>query len=285
MPKKFSYGLVAILMIAATVLAACGTPAATEAPTTAPTEMQPAPTTAATEAPAGTATTAAGSGNVEVFSWWVGPGEADGLAAMIKIFDAKYPNEKFVNASVAGGAGTNAKAVLATRLSAGDPPDSWQAHAGEATFAYVDAKQIQPLDDFYKSTGFDKALPATLLPLISRDGHPYSVPVNIHRSNVMWYNPKVLSDAGVTIPEGGFKNYDDFFAACDKIKAAGKTCLALGPAWTAEHLFENVVIGTLGAEGWASLWDGMADWTSPDVTKALTNFAKVLSYTNSDAAT
>ncbi len=40
------------------------------------------------------------------------------------------PNIKFVNAAVAGGAGTNAKAVLAQRLAANDPPDSFQGHAG-----------------------------------------------------------------------------------------------------------------------------------------------------------
>jgi len=263
--KRSIFTLLALVVMAATVLSACGAPAAPA--TSAP---------AATQAPAG---------KVEVFSWWVGPGEADGLAAMIKIFQQKYPNESFVNASVAGGAGTNAKAVLATRLQASDPPDSWQAHAGEATFAYVDAKQIQPLDDFYTSTGFGKALPASLLPLISKDGHPYSVPVNIHRSNVMWYNPNVLQAAGVTVPAGGFASYDDFFAACDKIKAAGKTCLALGPAWTAEHLFENVMIGTLGPDGWSALWQPGANWASADVTKALYNYQKALSYTNSDAAT
>ena len=125
MSKKFWYGLIAVLAVASFALSSCS-PAATQAP-------------AVTQPPAG------GKSQVEVFSWWVGPGEADGLAAMIKIFDAKYPNDTFVNASVAGGAGTNAKAVLATRLSAGDPPDSWQAHAGEATFAYVDAKQISTL--------------------------------------------------------------------------------------------------------------------------------------------
>lgn len=278
MSKKYLYSLLAVILVAAFALSACG-PAATptevmtQAPAPAPTTAAPAPTTA----PAG--------GQVEVFSWWVGPGEADGLAAMVKIFEAQYPNEKFVNAAVAGGAGTNAKAVLATRLQAGDPPDSWQAHAGEATFAYVDAKQIQPLDDFFKSSGFGAALPTALLPLISKDGHPYSVPVNIHRSNVMWYNPKVLAAAKVTLPAGGFANWTDFFAACDKIKAAGKTCLALGPAWTAEHLFENVMIGSLGADGWAGLWTGKTDWASADVTKALNNYAKALSYTNSDAAT
>jgi glucose/mannose transport system substrate-binding protein len=255
MSKKLLYNLLAILMLASLVLTACA-PAATQAP--------------------------AASTKVEVFSWWVGPGEADGLAAMVKVFNGQYPNITFDNAAVAGGAGTNAKAVLATRLSAGDAPDSWQAHAGEATFAYADATQIQPLDDFFKSSNFGAALPASLLPLISKDGHPYSVPVNIHRSNVMWYNPAVLSAAGVTLPAGGFTTYDEFFAACDMIVAAGKTCLALGPAWTAEHLFENVMLGSLGADGWSGLWTGTTDWGGPEVTKALDNYAKALSYANSD---
>jgi len=231
----------------------------------------------------------AAGGQVEVFSWWVGPGEADGLAAMIKIFEAKYPNIKFVNAAVAGGAGTNAKAVLATRLAAGDAPDSWQAHAGQETIAnYVAAKQVQPLDDFFKSTGFGAVLPKTLLPLISQDGHPYSVPVNIHRSNVLWYSPAVLKAAGVTAnPKTDFKTWDDFFAACEKVKAAGKTCLALGAPWTAIHLFENVMIGTIGADKWNGMWTTppTTDWAGPDVAKGLANYAKALSYTNADAST
>ena len=119
------------------------------------------------------------------------------------------------------------------------------------------------------STGFGKVLPATLLPLISKDGHPYSVPVNIHRSNVMWYSPKVLAAAKVTIPAGGFASWNDFFKACDKIKAAGKVCLSLGPeGFTAMHLFENVMIGTMGAAKWTGLWTTppTTDWTGADVT-------------------
>jgi glucose/mannose transport system substrate-binding protein len=266
MTKKSVSTVLALVAIAAMMLASCS-PAATAAPAAA---------------------TTTGTTPVEVFSWWTGAGEADGLAAMVKIFDAKYPQYTFVNATVAGGAGTNAKAVLATRLQANDPPDSWQAHAGEATFAYVDAKQIQPLDDFFSQTGFAKVLPATLLPLISKDGHPYSVPVNIHRSNVMWYNPSVLKAAGVTIPTGGFTSWSDFFAACDKIKASGKVCLSLGPeGFTAEHLFENVVIGTIGADKWDGLWTTPAttDWNGADVKQAIANYATVLGYVNSDAST
>lgn len=239
-------------------------------------------------APAATAVPAAPK-QVEVFSWWVGPGEADGLAAMVKVFNAKYPDIAFVNAAVAGGAGTNAKAVLATRLAANDAPDSWQAHAGQETIAnYVAAKQVAPLDDLFKSTGFEAVLPKTLLPLISQDGHPYSVPVNIHRSNVLWYNPKVLTDAGVTAnPKTDFKTWDDFFAACDQIKAAGKICLSLGAPWTAIHLFENVMIGSMGAEKWNGLWTTppTTDWAGEDVKMGVATFAKALSYTNPDAST
>lgn len=254
MSRKLWFSVLAVVIAAATVLSACA-PAAPAAP--------------------------AASNQVEIFSWWVGGGEAAGLAAMQKVFEAQYPAIKFVNAAVAGGSGTNARAVLATRLSANDPPDSWQAHAGQEIIGtYVAAKQIAPLDDFFASSGFGKVLPPTLLPLISQDGHPYSVPVNIHRSNVMWYNPAVLKEAGVTVPA----TMDDFFAACEKIKAAGKICLSLGPQWTAMHLLENIMIGSLGAQKWGDLWTGKGDWASPDVTKALDNYAKALSYTNPDHA-
>jgi glucose/mannose transport system substrate-binding protein len=257
---------ISILMLLSIVLSACA-PAATQAP--APTQPP------------------AAKSQVEIFSWWVGPGEADGLAAMVKVFNAKYPNIEFVNAAVAGGAGTNARAVLATRLSANDPPDSWQAHAGQEIIGtYVKAGQVAPLDDFFAQQNFAAVLPATLIPLISQDGHPYSVPVNIHRSNVLWYNPTVLKDAGVTAnPKTDFKTWDDFFAACDKIKAAGKICLSLGPTWTAVHLFENVIIGTVGADKWNGLWTGTSDWNGADVKQGIANFAKALTYTNSDAST
>ena len=39
-----------------------------------------------------------GAKKVEVFSWWTGGGEAAGLEAMIKVFNAKYPGVEFVNA-------------------------------------------------------------------------------------------------------------------------------------------------------------------------------------------
>ncbi|MEW6287177.1 MAG: ABC transporter substrate-binding protein [Chloroflexota bacterium] len=218
---------------------------------------------------------------VEVFSWWTGGGEAAGLEAMIKVFNEKYPNIEFINAAVAGGAGTNARAVLATRLQAGDPPDSWQGHAGQELIGtYVAGNQIKPLNDLYQSEGWLSVMPQTLIPLISDNGNIYSVPVNIHRANVLWYNPAVLEANGVSVPT----TMDEWFAAMDTLQAAGVTPLALGEQWTKMHLMETVLLGTLGPDKYNGLWTGATDWGSPEVTKALENFQKVLTYANSDSA-
>jgi len=102
----------------------------------------------------------------------VGPGEADGLAAMVKIFNAQYPNIKFVNAAVAGGAGTNAKAVLApaSRLVTRPIPGSSRRPGTIAT--YVTPGQVKPLDDLFASTALALSCPRSPAPDL-KDGHPY----------------------------------------------------------------------------------------------------------------
>jgi len=248
--------LLATLLLSALILTACG-----------------GGTTPEEAAPADTA--------VEVFSWWTGGGEAAGLEAMIGIFNTEYPGVEFINATVAGGAGTNARAVLATRLQSGDPPDSWQGHAGQELIGtYVAGGQIEPLNDLYDAQGWLAVMPETLIPLISQDGNIYSVPVNIHRANVLWYNPAVLEANGVAVPA----TVADWIAAMDTLQAAGVTPLALGEQWTQMHLLETVLLGSLGADAYDGLWAGTTDWASAEVKAALDNFVTILGYTNSDAA-
>ena len=222
-----------------------------------------------------------GESEVEVFSWWTGGGEAAGLDAMIVVFNEKNPNIEFINSAVAGGAGTNARAVLATRLSQNEPPDSWQGHAGQELIGtYVKDEKIEPLNFLYEQEGWLDVMPETLIPLISDGGNIYSVPVNIHRANVIWSNTQVLADNGISIPT----SLDEWFAAMDTLQAAGVTPLAMGEQWTAMHLFETILLASLGPDKYNGLWDGSTDWGSSEVTSALGTFEKVLSYTNSDAS-
>lgn len=223
------------------------------------------------------------TGKLEIFSWWTAGGEADGLNAMFELFKKEYPEVEIVNATVAGGAGSNAKAVLATRMQAGDPPDSFQVHAGhELIDSWVVAGKMEPVTFIFEDNNWMDKYPKGVIDILSKDGEIWSVPVNIHRSNVLWYNKAVFADNKLEPP----KTFDDFFAAAEKLKAAGVTPLALGDngIWAATHLFETVLLGSMGPEKYIGLWTGTTDWAGAEVTTALENFAKMMGYVNEDHA-
>ena len=221
------------------------------------------------------------SGDLEIFSWWTGGGEAAGLDALIAQFSEMYPDVNVVNSAVAGGSGVNARAVLTTRMLGGDPPDTFQVHAGEELNAvWVAAGLMQPLNDLYEANGWMDQFPAGLLDLISDDaGNIYSVAVNIHRSNVIWYVPANLEQWGVTVPE----TWDEFLSTtCPALQDAGVTPLSVGENWTQVQLWENIALAELGAEGYNGLWTGATAWTSPEVTGTFETFGQVLDCTNDD---
>src|SRR5919202_5166472 len=204
-------------------------------------------------------TDARSAGQLEVFSWWTGGGEAHGLQALIKIWNKNHKSVPFKNETVAGGAGTNAKAVLAQRLAAHKPPDSFQGHAGAELQDYIKAGQLEPIDSIYKQNKFGNIFPKQLIDQIRYKGHLYSVPVNIHRANILWYNPATLRKAGIS---GAPKTWPAFITALKKAKSADLIPLAVGEQWTQKHLLETVMISTLGPSGWSALWKKGANWNS-----------------------
>ena len=163
---------------------------------------------------------------------------------------------------MAGGAGSNAQAVLKTRMLGGDPPDSFQVHMGhELIDTWVIPGYMEPLDDVYAKYGLNNVFPQGVLDIVSYNGHPWSVPVNIHRANVLWYNKSVFTANG--IDPSTLATFDGWQAAAEKLKAAGVTPLALGDnaAFASVNLFETVLIGTLGPDKYKGLWLGTTDWS------------------------
>lgn len=224
---------------------------------------------------------AAPSGDLEIFSWWTGGGEEAGLNALIARFSELYPDVNVNNAAVAGGSGVNARAVLTTRMLGGDPPDTFQVHAGEELNAlWVAAGLMQPLNEIYEANGWMEQFPQGLLDLITDEaGNIYVVPVNIHRSNVLWYVPANLEQWGVTVPA----TWDEFVTTtCPALQAAGVTPLTVGENWTQVHLWESVALGVLGVEAYNGLWDGSTNWTSPEVINTFTVLGQVMDCANDD---
>ncbi|MBS1250156.1 MAG: putative sugar-binding periplasmic protein [Chloroflexi bacterium] len=234
------------------------------------------------EAPEAEEEEAAGpSGELEIFSWWAGD-EGPALEALIDLYNEKYPDVEVVNATVAGGSGVNAKAVLKTRLLGGDPPDTFQVHAGQELIGtWVVEGKMEDLTFLYEENGWFDKYPQGLIDLMSTEDGIWSVPVNIHRSNVLWYIPENLDAWGVDVPQ----TWDDFLAICPTLQDQGVVPLSLGANWTHNHLWEAVAIAELGVDGWDALWTGEKAWNDDDVVAAWDKFGQILECTNEDATT
>ncbi len=217
----------------------------------------------------------------EFFSWWTGGGDSEGKEALLELYQQRNPGIEVLDSAIAGGAGTNAQAELANRLLADNPPDSYQRHAGAELLADIQANEVEDLTFLYDQEGWRNIFPQRLLEMITVDGKIYSVPVNIHRSNLIWYNPEVLQEAGISAPP---QSWGEFLTQAATLEAANKIPLTVGPAWTQQHLLENVLLGELGPDAYAGLWNGTTDWESQPVIDALNMFTEVLKHTNLDSA-
>ena len=231
-------------------------------------------------------TRAAGEQKLEVFSWWTSGGESAALEALFDSYKKQFTGVEIVNATVAGGGGSNARPVLQTRLAGGNAPDTWQTHPGhELIGQYVDPGYCEPVTDLYKSNGWDNAFPKELVVnLMTKDRKIYAVLAGIHRGNVLWYNPKLLEKNGIKV--GDQMTFVEFFAACDKLKEAGIAALGVGDSgiWASAQLFENTLLGVLGPKDWTDLFNGAIQWDDPRVKAAMRLFAKMQNYINSDHA-
>jgi len=220
------------------------------------------------------------SGELEIFSWWAGD-EGPALEALISLYDGMYPDVEVINATVTGGSGVNAKAVLKTRMLGGDVPDSFQVHAGQELIGtWVIANRMEDLTFLYEEQGWFDLFPSDLINLLGTDDGIWSVPVNIHRSNVNWYIQENLDAWGIEVPA----SWEEFLAVAPDLEAQGIVPLALAQNWTVNHLWESVAVGVLGADKYAQLWDGTLAFDSPDGIAIWEMFDQILEYTNSDAS-
>ena len=222
------------------------------------------------------------SGKIEVFSWWTSGSEDAALQAIISAAVKANSGLEVVNAAVAGGAGTNAKQVLATRLAGGDVPEIWQTHPGGELGQYVDQGVLADMTAVYKSEGWNKVVPKDLVASMTYNKKTYSVLTGVHRANTMWISSAAQKKAGVSL--SGSLTWPTFKAAALKMKAKGIDPICLGDKdiWTAAQLLEALIVAEEGAAGWTALLNGSKKWTSAGVKKAVANFNEAMTWTNKD---
>lgn len=173
-----------------------------------------------------------------VYHWWTAGGEKQAIDAVFDLFHIVYPTIEIVQNPTSGGGGGIMRAQIKTMILAGNAPDSFQLTYGSGMLAsFVDV--LQPIDDIWDGL----PVPAKVKEMGTIDGHQYGIPLNIMRNNCLWYNTDLVKKIGIKMP---LATLDDFFAACEKAKAAGYIPYAIGAGagqefWLA-HIFEQFLL-------------------------------------------
>lgn len=217
---------------------------------------------------------AADQPTVEVLHYWTSGSESKAVATLRKDFEAN--GGRWIDSPVAGGGGDTASTVLRARVLAGDPPNVAQLK-GPNIQEWAEEGSLAELDDIAQSEGWLKTLPSMLRDILTYKGHLVAVPVNVHRVNWLWVNPKVFAKVGLSIPT----TWDEFNAAAEKLKEAGYIPLAHGgQPWQDATIFENVVLGIGGTDFYRrALVDFDRDaLASPTMVKVFDEMRKIRGY-------
>ena len=218
--------------------------------------------------------------NVEVLHYWTSSSEQAALLSVKQALAKKGDN--WQDFAVAGGAGESAYSVLQTRAIAGNPPgaallegkaiEEW-ARLGFLSSPYTPEQTVE----------WDQVLPLAIKANIKYRGEYVAVPVNIHRINWMWINPKPFAKLKLAVPT----TWDEFFAVADKLQAAGYIPLAHGgQAWQDATVFENLLLGMEGGEFYRQVFmeQRSSAITSEKMVRVLEEFRKLKGYIDPDAA-
>jgi glucose/mannose transport system substrate-binding protein len=183
----------------------------------------------------------------EVIHWWTSAGESAAVRVFANAYDAA--GGTWVDSAIAGGA--NARAAAINRIVGGDPPTATQFNTGKQFDDLVANGLLANLDTQASAEKWKAILPPSFLQAVTRQGHVYAVPVNIHGQNWLFYSNGALTKAGAAAPT----NWEDLFTSLDKLKAAGLIPLAFsGQKNWERNLFNNVMVGKGGAPMFVAFW-------------------------------
>lgn len=260
--SKALISYVAIAILVALVLVACGSPAT---PPPAPTSA-PQPTTAPAQPTSAPAPTTAPAANPVTINWWhITTADAQkavwqGLADQ---YMKDHPNVK-VNITVLDNQAFKDK--LATVMQSGNPPDLFQSWGGGVLKQYADAGLVQDLTAAMKQNGWGDSISSGALGLYSADGKVYGVPWDAGMVG-FWYNKDLFKKAGIDNPPA---TWDEFLADVKKLQAAGITPIALGEkdSWTGAFWWEYLATREGGQDAFVSAYTRKGSFTDAPFVKA-----------------
>ena len=174
--------------------------------------------------------------------------------------DAQISEESFANDAY--------KEKIRTAVGSGNAPTFFPSWGGSPLTDYTKSKAITDLTPELKTDIQGKVLDSVAAEGF-RDGKLYAVPTGQAQPVLMFYNKKVLKEAGI---DSAPQTWDELVADVSALKAAGKTPISLagGSKWPYLMWAAYLVDRIGGPEVFDNVLKGKKDaWSDPAVTKAM----------------
>ena len=137
-----------------------------------------------------------------------------------------------------------------TMMAAGQVPDLFVFNPDPTSFTYYQGDLLMDFTDDLKGA-WGKDFAEGTIGSSTRDGRTKSIPYELAITPI-WYNTELFKKAGIS----GFpKTFDEFWKACDKLKAAGiiPTSQMTGGtnAWTSMLWYSHIMASIGGSDVWS----------------------------------
>lgn len=201
----------------------------------------------------------------------------EAFGAIAAAFHEQYPH---ITVEVVG-VPKDFEAQMNARMANNDLPDVWSTH-GWAVRKY--AEYLRPLND---QAWVDRLVPE-IVPIVTDEanGNLYAMPFDVDLSGMI-YNEALLEELGIGPPE----TWEQFLAACEKIKNAGRTPIHIGGKDTSDvagflgRLSLSLLAPSPTSPFAAQLKDGSFDWSRFDAVSEFVLALKERGYLNVDHLT
>lgn len=185
---------------------------------------------------------------LEVMHWLTSGGESASLAVVRDAYRAQ--GGVWRDAPVPGG--SSARAAAVNRILGGNPPPVFLFSLGSQLTELSAHGLVAPVPG--ADAQWDLVLPPLLARAAKYQGRYRAAPLNIHGENWMFYNAALLQQAGLSVPA----TWAEFLDAAKRLKAMGKTPIALGgQPWQERLLFNAVLLGVGGRDFYRRVYEAM----------------------------
>ena len=202
--------------------------------------------------------------NLELFSWWVAPGEAEALQALVSTYKDVYPKarvHKYTKTSA-----VDWETILGDNIET-SPWDVVQMSAAAMPgFVIAHPGSLASVDEFYEEPAVKGNMIPDILKAVTFDGHARGVVTGIHRNNAFLFNLQIFEQQKLTPPT----TIPEFLEVCAKLKAAGIVPITVSyDTWALRFMLNDILQGVLGAVAYNDYIKSITPADDPDLEKGV----------------